>query len=86
MRRPSGKGVAECFFDMIVYATKIISKPASCVLDFGSVRPWVLVVWIKLKLEELFDICAVFVVVALEASLLHLLCVFIVLQSRWHLV
>ena len=71
---------------MIVYTAKIISKPASCVLDFGSVGPWIIVVGIKVKLEEIFDIGAVFIVVALEAPLLHLLGVLIVLQSRWHLV
>ena len=71
---------------MIVYAAKIISKPASYVLDFRSVRPWIIVVRIKVKLEEIFNVGGAFVVVVLKAPLLHLLDIFIVLQSRWHLV
>ena len=71
---------------MIVYTAKIISKPASCVFDFGSVRSQITVVRIKVKLEELSDFCAVFIMVALKAPPLHLFGVFIVLKSRWHLV
>ena len=84
--RPSGIWVAEDIPNVTVYAAKIISKPASCVLDFGSVWPWVFVFRIQVKLEEVFDICTVFVLVALEAPFLHLPRVFIILKFRWHLV
>lgn len=86
LHRPSGIGVVERVSDVIVYAAKIISKPASCVLDFGSIRSRIIVVGIKVELEELFDIGAVFIMVALKAPLLDLFGVFIILQFRWHLV